>query len=166
VVREGVLAELRQKLRTSELVSIAPVLRISESTIDARGSRLFETSDYLMCEVVSVHSERCPFEFHFGRGHNLGRFNLFIGMGAEVYNYEPFEPESLQHQVAEDMLRFLQSNVHCEKRVTKNGVARATCYLSRFHVDGRPIRFDYVNAPWPVFRYRVETVDYLPWLEV
>lgn len=158
--------ELQNRLDESEKQVIRPILGINKSITDLALSRCEEHRDFLICKIFSADKTRCPFEFHFGRNEHIHRFDFYLGLGAEWYNYESFRDDSERIEIAEDIERFLESTVHCERHITKSGVAREFYSPSKFVVDGMQIRFAYKAAyRWPFFKFKKEVFDYRPWLE-
>lgn len=160
------IEELYNRLDESEKQVIRPVLGINKSIIDLALSRCEEHRDFLVCKIFSADKTRCPFEFHLGKNENIHTFNFYLGLGAEWYNCESFCDDSERKEIAEDIERFLESTIHCERHITRGGVAREFYSPSKIVIDGMQIRFAYKAAyRWPFFRYRREVFDYLPWVE-
>jgi hypothetical protein len=85
---------------------------------------------------------------HFGRGKHEGRFNFFIGRGAEVANYEPMaKPEEL----AADLRNFLKSNIVVEGESRGDAVVREEYTADRMVLEGAPLRFFFAQGGGAAF---------------
>jgi hypothetical protein len=157
------LAEIRDELEEEERRIIRHVLRIDERHLHTTRSKIERSNAFLVFRFVSATGRHCPFEFHFGRGEEKGRFNLYIGLGAEWYNYESIaeDPE----MIADDLDCFLRSVVRCERVVGKRGVAVERYSFSKLMLDTGPLVLTYRNHYiGPFSRSETETVEYEPWI--
>ena len=139
--------ELNQRLSEEERRVVRAVFDIPPERVDARRSGCEESSGFIRFKVLSADESRCPFEFHFGRGEALGRFNFFFGSSAELYNYESLQDRQADLEIALDVERFLKSTVVCERRLTKDGEVASEMYApDLFVVDGVQTRFGLIPA--------------------
>ncbi len=158
------LSDFAEPLTEHERRAVASVFRIDQRELTVGGPGVTNAGGFLVCTFASRDESHCPFELHFGRHENEGRFNFFVGLGAEVHNYATLD-EATRDDIEEDVARFLSSSVHCEQHRTDKGVVRAFYNPSKFVVEGAQIRLAYKNYSWPFFRYETECVNYAPWIE-
>jgi hypothetical protein len=137
------IEDMRQRLKGDELTIAEPLFDLDEESIDGARSGLVESEGFLKCRFAAKDDIHCPFEIHFGRGEHDGRFNFFIGRGAEMASYEPLtNPEEL----AGDVRSFLTSAIIAEGE-SKDDVALKEEYTgSNLTLEGRPLRFFFVRG--------------------
>jgi hypothetical protein len=160
------LATLWDMLSDEERETISPVFRITDEVIGHTLLRCEEKGHFLVCSFRSESDDRCPFELSFGRGAEIGRFNWFLGLGAEFYNYELFSDGESQSAIREDLDRFLRSDVRCERVIGSKGVSVEVCVASKLVLDGSPIRFTFRRSyRWPFSKYVTQRIEYRPWID-
>lgn len=160
------LTELQNMLEDAERGAIAPVFQIRDGVIDETLSQLEPRNGFLVCRFVSEKKDRCPFELSFGRGPESGRFNFFIGGGAEFYNYESVDDEESRAAIRCDLDLFLRSAVTCEAVIGSKGVAVEHYTASKLLIDDSPVRFTLRKySLWPFSKRETKVIDYRPWIE-
>ena len=160
------IQELTQKLSEEEKIVVQAVFEISPGTVDVNRSSCEEVKSFLICKVVSSDDSRCPFEFHFGRGGAQGRFNFFIGLGAEFHNYESFQDRQESLDLAKDVDQFLKSTIRCDRTVSRDGEVISERYSpDRFVVGGVQTQFWFRYRAWAWGRRTKEVISYRPWIE-
>lgn len=158
------IPELKRRLGSSDLEVVEPLLALEPGDIDPTRSRLEEGSDFWVCKLVSISDSKCPIEIHLGRLRYVGRINLYVGLGADLLNFESVGSAEARRERAQDVTRLLRSSVRAELHSTGRGVVRAYYYVDGFLADGATLRLAYKDYAWPPFRYRSETIQYVPWL--
>jgi hypothetical protein len=159
------LDRLQNALHERERVLLAPLLRALPALANVVAVDVELVNSFLLCRISDRSEVRCPFEAHFGRDREEGRFNFFFGLGAELYNYALLDDPATYSDMATDVLAFLTSKIDCELHCTRKGTIRAIYLLSNWVVNGEHVRFVYRNHAWPVFRYESRVLKYAPWLE-
>jgi hypothetical protein len=158
------LAEIAEDLTPAERRLVNALFAIDPDKIDDMRSSLREQKDFLICTVVSVGDLHCPFELDFGRQDNLGRFNFYVGLGAELYAFQDIVPIEVQQALALDVEKFLRSRIRCERRI-KNGVVIRETYRGDLPmIAGLALRASYKRGPSLVFGYERQAGEYGPWL--
>jgi hypothetical protein len=157
------LAILREQLTGLEAEVAAAVFTIDEARFDQDASLVVSTGQVLQCRLRSDGDVCCPFEMHFVRG-SASRFSFYLGLGAEVYNFEDLgDPDALT-ELASDVEAFLRSETRCE-RFSKGGKVVKEVYLpSRLRAGTRPLKFVYRSGFGPFFGLQKEEFSYAPWL--
>ncbi len=149
-----------------EKETISPVFEIRAEMIDDASSRLDVRNEFLVCSFVSRSNARCPFELSLGRGPEIGRVSLFIGLGAEFYNYESFHDPESRAEIREDLDRFLGSVVHCESVIGRKGTAVEHYTPSKLFIGESPLRLTFRRYYlWPFSEKTTNVIDYQPWIE-
>jgi hypothetical protein len=92
----------------AESVASIPASRLDEARSEVR---LTATKDVL-CRIFSIDDLSCPFELVFHQ--EEARYSSFIGLGAEVSNYDEINTPELATEAANGLKEFLESTVHCE----------------------------------------------------
>lgn len=153
-------------LEDSERDIIAPALRIGDEIINSDLSKIETRNSFLVCGFVSKSNDRCPFEVSFGRGPETGRFNVFVGLGAEFYNYESFNDRESRAAIKRDLDLFLRSVVRCERVIGRKGIAVERYTASKLLIDNSPVHFTFRKYyTWPFSEKVTEVINYRPWVE-
>jgi len=159
------IEELKYRLKERERKIVLPVFDIDSEILASGVSKIEESNEFVLCKFFCADHTRCPFEIHFGRNENVYRFNFYIGLGAELYNYEDFSNDKEKKDIEQDIERFLRSTIHCEQHISKKGIMRAIYSPTMFVVDGIQIRFSYkADYFWPFFKYEKKVINYRPWI--
>ena len=160
------LPDLWNMLEASERKIASPILQISQDAIDITSSTFELRHAFLTCTFVSKNRDRCRFQLSFGKGGERGRFNFFIGEGAEFYNYEAFDDDESQADIRQDLDRFLRSVVRCERIADRQGIVAERYSASELLLDGNPMRFTYqARYMVPFFKKTSEVFTYSPWVD-
>jgi len=156
------LRALRSSLRGVEEAAVDPVFLIDPDVLDSR-SQVSSHGGFVKASFIAKNDEHCRFELHFGRERSQGRFNFFIGRGAEFYNYEELATDEDAEAIASDLLSFLRSTVDCEQVMARDEVVRARYRPSLVRLDGEVITLHWGGKPL-LARTTTRTVVYQPWL--
>lgn len=141
------------------------VFSVPEVAFELNRSFVKETGGFLVCRFCSDRDAHCPFELHFGRGQDVGVFNMFVGAGAELANMESLATAEDAFELGEDVRRFMTSSVRCERYVNSGQVVREDYFPSEMSAGAAPLKLTY-NAGG-VFRTVTasrSTVVFSPWI--
>ena len=83
-----VIKEIAERLDRSDRAIISPLFLLRCEDIDGERSEIVESPEFIKVRYVSIAERQCPFELHVGRGRHKKRVNIFVGLGAQWYNYE------------------------------------------------------------------------------
>jgi hypothetical protein len=157
------IKEMRELLRAEELVVAQPLFDLAEASIDHDRSSVVETDGFVRWRFTAQNHVHCPFEVHFGRDKHEGRFNFFIGLGAEVAIYEPItRPEEL----AEDLRNFLMSRIVAKGETRGDVVLKEEYSADRMVLEGVPLRLFFAGGRAGPFTKRAKHQrEYAAWLE-
>ena len=159
------LDPIRKQLSALELQIVSGINEVALADLDPSRSAVEEASSFLVLRFVSKGNQHCPFELHFGRGAHEGRFNFYVGLGAEFCNFEPLETPEDAAALAEDLRLFLTSTVRCERLVGKNSIAGEIYMPSEMRAGESPLKLTYKarGSFWTMLASR-EIVEYRAWL--
>lgn len=163
--------ELEGRLSEEERKIALPIFQIPDERLEPAKCRIVAENDFIRSTFVAINDAHCSFELHWGRGTNNGRYNLYVGRGAEFWNLETADSELNRKQLAEDVGNFLQSTVTCTETVAANGTVRRARYCpSKVSVNGQPLVLSYSLFPgWRAFLIRngERTFErrYAPWVD-
>ena len=155
------------KAQTSELEGevLRAVFSVPEESFDRTRSFVSEERGFLLCGFVSEGDAHCPFELHFGRGRYTGRFNFFVGAGAEFANFESLETPADALAWGDDVREFMTSQVRCERYVNSGRVVREVYHPSRMTFGAVPLKLSYkAGGLFGRLTASKSTLVYSPWI--
>ncbi|HKO89767.1 MAG TPA: hypothetical protein VJU61_01365 [Polyangiaceae bacterium] len=159
------LTRLSALLTERERVVARSVLQLEASALDLERSVIDESGDFLRCRFVAVEDRHCSFALDFGRGEHDRRFNFFIGLGAEVANYELLATAGDALELQLDVQKFLCSTVEVESHCRNGEVTKERYRASQLVVDGQPLALWYKRGGVGLFsRHTVQHRQYAPWI--
>lgn len=158
------LDALNGELHSDERALLTPIYEADVGDLDVTLVSPHGNDGFLKCKFASRSGLRCPFVVILGRGSQFGILNTYIGLGAELHNYERWNAPGASDDLSLDLRLFLRSSIRCVRHIARGVVVRAEYYLSGFLVDGKPLCLYFRKPGWPVFRYRTDSVTLASWL--
>jgi hypothetical protein len=153
---------LRERLASDELAAIEPLFSVQLERFDAAVTTVRSSAGFWQVVLGASGDLCCPFELHFGRGDNARRFNFFVGLGTEFYNYELIDDGGGPAEIADDLGRFLRSRVGWERLTANGAVVRVAYALSELVIDGVPAKLWYRKSATRFFARRRKWVSMRP----
>lgn len=159
------LEHFRDVMTPDEMEVAGAIFQIPRDVFDLQRCRFEVRGNFLVGAFVSACDSRCPFEIHFGKGKHAGRFNFYVGYGAEFCSYESIDDKNARRDFGKDVQLFLQSTVMCEKRFSSAGeLEQATYWPSRLVIDKMQVKLTY-GGSWLAPFLRKEKIQYQSWLD-